>query len=153
MVGGTGVLLNNRMGCFSTDPSLPNVVAPGKRTVHTLNTYTVLRDGELLLAGGTPGADFQVQTNLQIVTAMVDSGLDVCAAVDAPRWGHTQGRRVVVEDRLPGDTRTELERRGHELVVLGPWARELGCAMLLSRDVGSWQVVADQRRENAVAGF
>ncbi len=153
VVGGTGVLLNNRMGCFSTDPSLPNVVAPGKRTVHTLNTYTVLRDGELLLAGGTPGADFQVQTNLQIVTAMVDSGLDVCAAVDAPRWGHTQGRRVVVEDRLPGDTRAELERRGHELVVPGPWARELGCAMLLSRDAGSWQVVADQRRENAVAGF
>ena len=47
----------------------------------------------------------------------------------------------------------ELERRGHELVVPGPWARELGCAMLLSRDAGSWQVVADQRRENAVAGF
>lgn len=150
---GTGLLLNNRMLGFSPEPDTPNVMAPGKRTVHTLNTYAVFRDGEFLLCGGTPGADFQVQTNLQILTGLLDHGLDLLAAVDAPRWGHIDGRRVLLESRLPAATVDELRRRGHEIRVGGAWESPLGCAMLLARAENGWIAVADQRREGSVAGF
>ena len=150
---GTGFLLNNRLLGFGTDPTLPNVMAPGKRTLHTLNTYTASRNGALFLVGGTPGADFQVQTNLQILTAIIDYGLPLTAAVDAPRWGHLTGRTLLLESRIPANTQSGLQSRGHDLVLAPPWAPELGCAMLLGRGPHGWLAVADQRREHALAGY
>ena len=55
-----------------------------------MNPVMVLQDGRLRLLCGTPGADTQVQTNLQLVTAILDFGLDVQEAVEAPRWRHCQ---------------------------------------------------------------
>ncbi len=150
---GTGMILNNRMFGFSTDPALPNVMAPGKRTVHTLNTYAVFKDGDFMLAGGTPGADFQVQTNLQILTGVLDYDLDLQAAVDAPRWGHLDGLDVIVEDRLPADVRRDLRRRGHMLRVQNSWDGALGCSMLLARGENGWIAMPDQRREFSAVGF
>jgi gamma-glutamyltranspeptidase/glutathione hydrolase len=53
-----GIIMNNRMNGFSLDQAHPNALAPGKRTMHTLNTYMVFRDGRPHLIGNTPGADF-----------------------------------------------------------------------------------------------
>ena len=150
VAAGTGVLLNNRMLGFATDPALPNALAPGKRTLHTLHTYTLFRDGRFLLAGGTPGADYQVQTNLQILSALIDHDLDVAAAVAAPRWGHGTGLDVLVESRMPQDVRDGLAQRGHRLRVGAAWAAELGCAQLVRRrEDGAWEAVADPRREGS----
>ena len=66
--------MNNRMTGFSLDPAHPNVLAPGKRTMHTLNTYLVFRDGRPYIVGNTPGGDYQVQTNLQVITGVWTSG-------------------------------------------------------------------------------
>ncbi len=154
VAGDTGLLLNNRMLGFSLDPSHPNVMAPGKRTVHTLNTYTLFRKGRFLLAGGTPGADFQVQTNLQILTGIIDFGLSVQEAVDAPRWGHTQGLELVVEGRIGADVRRELARRGHAVQIADDWEPKLGSAQLIARlPEGGWEGVSDLRREGAAIGF
>jgi gamma-glutamyltranspeptidase/glutathione hydrolase len=57
VIPGTGILMNNRLRGFSLDPSHPNSLQPGKRTVHTLNIL-VVKDGRLIVGGGTPGADF-----------------------------------------------------------------------------------------------
>ncbi len=75
-IDGTGIIMNNRMTGFSLDPASPNMLAPGKRTMHTLNTYLVFRDGQPYIIGNTPGADFQVQTTLQVLTGIIDFGLD-----------------------------------------------------------------------------
>ena len=154
VAGETGVLLNNRMLGFSLAPEHPNVMAPGKRTVHTLNTFALFRQGALWLVGGTPGADFQVQTNLQVITGLVDYGLSLQESVDAARWGHTAAREVVVEGRIPASTLAELESRGHELQREGDWVAGLGAVQIVARlPSGGWEGVSDPRREGAAIGF
>lgn len=122
VMGDTGVLMNSRMLGFALEPGHPNVLAPGKRPVHTLNTYLVLQGGRPVLVGGTPGADMQVQTNLQVLTNLLDFGLDLVAAVDAPRWGSHEGFRVVLENRFPPEVAQDLRRRGHDVRLQGAWS-------------------------------
>lgn len=131
VAGDTGVTLNNRAGRgFSLDPDHPNVIAPGRRTMHTLNAYLVHRDGAPWLVGGTPGGDQQAQWNPQVITGIVDHGLSLQEAAEAPRWFSFPGtdpanlRRepvVRVESRIPGTTRDALAALGHKIEVLGPW--------------------------------
>ena len=131
VAGDTGITLNNRAGRgFSLQAGHPNVVEPGRRTMHTLNCYLCLRDGKPWLVGGTPGGDQQTQVNTQVLTSIVDQGLSVREALEAPRWFSFPGtdpatidQNMVIrmEERVPEATRAELEARGHVLEVLSPW--------------------------------
>jgi gamma-glutamyltranspeptidase/glutathione hydrolase len=132
VAGDTGITLNNRAGRgFTLEDGHPNVLAPGKRTMHTLNAFLVARDGRPWLVGGTPGGDQQTQWSTQVITGVVDHGWDVQAAVEAPRWFSFPGTDpaslhlptvVRVEDRVPAATRRELERRGHVVEPLPGWS-------------------------------
>jgi len=121
VVPGTGILLNDRMAGFSLDPASPNVLAAGKRTVHTLNTYMVFHEGRPLFIGGTPGGDRQVQTNLQIITRLLDWGMNVQQAVEAPRWASAGGLLLHLESRYPRPTVRALCAMGHRVDQVGPW--------------------------------
>ncbi len=149
-----GVIMNNRMCGFSTDPAHPNVLAPGKRTMHTLNTYLVFRDGRPLLVGNTPGADFQVQTNLQVITGVLDYGLDPQAAIDAARWGDTPDG-LLVEEAMPAETQAALARRGHVVRVMGRSMNPMGRAQAILIDPESGALIggSDSRGEGAAAGW
>jgi gamma-glutamyltranspeptidase/glutathione hydrolase len=165
VAGDTGVLLNNRAGdCFSLDEAHPNVYAPGKKTVHTLNCYLVAApDGTPVLVGGTPGGDSQPQWNVQVLSAMIDGGLDVQAAIEVPRWvvwpgtypadvGHPFDLRV--EDRLGDETIAALARRGHQIKRLGPWGA--GRAhQIIARDPATGVLAAgsDPRGEGIAIGL
>jgi len=153
-VEGTGILLNNRMTGFSLDTAHPNVLAPGKRTMHTLNTYLVFRDGRPLLAGNTPGGDFQVQTNLQVLTGVLDFGLDPQAAIDAPRWGDTSGA-LLVEEEMPEATQRELGRRGHNVRPISRATAPMGRAQAIAFDAANGAMIggSDARGEGAAAGW
>jgi gamma-glutamyltranspeptidase/glutathione hydrolase len=149
-----GIIMNNRMNGFSLDPASPNVLAPGKRTMHTLNTYMVFRDGQLCMIGNTPGADFQVQTNLQVITGVLDHGLDPQAAVDAPRWGDTpQG--LGVEREMPEETHQELAHRGHDVKLVDRATAGMGRAQAIVIDPESGAFIAgsDSRGEGLAAGW
>ena len=119
LVPGTGTLCNNRMTGFSLDPAHPNALTPGKRTMHTLNTVVVCKDGKLRWLFGTPGAPAQVQSNTQLLTRVVDFGLNPQAAIEAPRMFWPQGTELMVEAPFGAATFAELERRGHHVVDLG----------------------------------
>lgn len=121
VLGDTGVMLNSRMLGFSLEPDHPNVLAPGKRTIHTLNTYMVLEGDRLRLLGGTPGADMQVQTNLQVLTSLINFAADLVEAVDAPRWGSESGLNVTLENRFTDVVASDLRRRGHDVRFTGAW--------------------------------
>ncbi|HEU5316053.1 MAG TPA: gamma-glutamyltransferase family protein, partial [Chloroflexota bacterium] len=162
---GTGVLLNNRMAYWHLDPSHPNVLAPGKRVRHTMNPAMVFRDGALHLVLGTPGGDTQVQTNLQLVTGMLDYGMTPQEAVEAPRWRHVQpsaepkvphagGDLLQLEARFPDDTRRGLSRRGHYLQVLDAWGGP-GSAVAIQVDAaaGVLHGAADPRQDGYAAGW
>ncbi len=129
--GSTGILLNNRMAYWHLEPGHPNRLAPGKRVRHTMNPPMVFKDGALWAVFGTPGADFQVQVNLQVATAMIDFGLDPQAAVEAPRWAsvergqaanhpHTGEPGLSLESRFGEAVIQDLAARGHPVVRLGP---------------------------------
>jgi gamma-glutamyltranspeptidase/glutathione hydrolase len=143
VAGDTGILLNNRVGRgFTLEAGHPNVLAGGKRTMHTLNCFLVAEGGRPWLVGGTPGGDGQPQWNLQLLTAMIDYGLDVQAAVEAPRWTSFPGTDPVdarhpfelrLEDRAGPATLRELAALGHRVRSLGPWAGG-GAAQLIARD-------------------
>jgi gamma-glutamyltranspeptidase/glutathione hydrolase len=132
VAGDTGITLNNRAGRgFSLDPNHPNVIAPGKRTMHTLNAFLVCQDGQPWLVGGTPGGDQQTQWSTQVITSIVDHGLSPQEAVEAPRWFSFPGTDPVnlglpavvrLEERVPEATRRELGARGHVVETLGEWS-------------------------------
>lgn len=132
VAGETGVTLNNRAGRgFSLDPAHPNAIAPGRRTMHTLNAYLICRNGAPWLVGGTPGGDQQTQWSTQVITNMVDHGMSLQDAIDAPRWYSFPGTDpanlgrapvVRVESRVPATSRDGLAQRGHVVETLGPWS-------------------------------
>jgi gamma-glutamyltranspeptidase len=157
--GDTGILLNNRMGPWHLDPDHPNRLAPGKRVRHTMNPAMVFKDGELWAVLGTPGGDYQVQVNLQVLTAMIDLGYDPQQAAEMPRWSSTQPGQEAnwphdcpdalnLEARFPDDVRAELAARGHPVVDLGHL--DGPCSVeIIRRDAGTGLLMAgsDPRRD------
>ncbi len=143
VAGETGVLLNDRVGRgFYLDEGHPNVVEPGKRTMNTIQTYMVLRDGKPALVGGTPGGDRQPSWNLQVISNVLDHGLNVQEAADLPRWQHFPGSDPATADR-PFELRVEagfnpasvaaLEGLGHAVAAV-PSDQTAGSVQLIAID-------------------
>ncbi len=162
---GTGILLNNRMTYWNLEDGHVNQLAPGKRVRHTMNPCMAFQDGQLRFVFGTPGADTQVQTNLQTFTAMVDHGAQPQEAVEAPRWRHAQqgmestvphGLEEVLEleSRFPADVQEELASRGHKVRVVEGWAAA-GSEVVIEVDAttGAYAGGADPRRDGYVAAY
>jgi gamma-glutamyltranspeptidase/glutathione hydrolase len=110
----TGILFNNRMQGFAHEPGKPNSVAPGKRPAHTLCPAMVLRGGHLRFAMATPGGLSQTLTNVQVLNYALDCGLDVQAAVEAPRWCNTKTGDFLMEREFPQNVVTALAGMGHK---------------------------------------
>ena len=172
VAGGMGVLFNNRMTGFSLDFASPNVLAPGKRTAHTLNAYLITKEemsagGEawerLAFVGGTPGGDVQVQSNLQVICNLIDFGLNPQEAVEAPRWQHggavgasdePSAGQLAIENRIALDVVMELEKRGHKVNALGPWAHSSAYQVIaVHPETGAFMAGSDPRCDGHAAGF
>ncbi len=115
-----GIVLNNRMNGFCLEQGHPNVLQAGKRPVHTLNTYMVLRDGVPALVGGTPGGPSQVQWNFQVLSDVLDLQMPVDRAAAAPRWSWSDGLRVSIESDFGDPLLVGLKARGHDLDITPP---------------------------------
>lgn len=165
VAGETGVVLNNRAGRgFSLEDGHPNIFAPGKKTLHTLNCYSVAdASGTPVLVGGTPGGDGQPQWNLQTLVALIDGGLDVQAAVEAPRWTVWPGTdpstlpnpyELQIEARVGDAVLAGLEARGHTLRRQTAWGGG-GAAQAIARDplTGVLAGGSDPRAEGLALGF
>lgn len=126
VAGNTGILLNDRTARgFYLDKDHVNVIAPGKRTINTIHNYMVTQNGKLVIVGGTPGGDNQPQWNAQVLSNIIDHGMDVQEAADAPRWTHFPGTdprtidQVMVlrmEDGFDEKAVEGLQIRGHKLM-------------------------------------
>jgi len=133
VAGETGILLNNRMTYWHLDEQHPNCLQPGKRVRHTMNPVIAVRESNPFLALGTPGADTQVQTNLQLLSHIIDFGMTPQEAVSAPRWRHLQNPMestiphtcvdaLNLESRFPPMVCDGLSKRGHNVQMLGGWS-------------------------------
>lgn len=150
----TGVLMNNRMTGFSLDPKSPNALAPGKRTVHTLNPLMVRKDGRLLMCLGTPGAAGQVYTNVLLVMRLIERGYDLQRAVEAPRWFVGTDGVLQIEDSVGDATLQDLAFRGHKLLVLPRLHPSVGGAGIVRiNEHGVRESGADPRRESYAVAY
>ncbi len=183
VVGGdTGVMLHNRGAYFSLDPRHVNYLQPGKRTMHTLTPAMVLREGAPYMALGSMGGDAQPQIHVQLLTAMLDFGMNAQQAIAAPRWRSglvrvnpvrgrqesMQGQRgvdghldrdleelVMLERRFPSGVPLLLDILGHRTNVVGPWDDGMGHAQAIVIDPSShiFEGAADPRCDGLAMGW
>ena len=161
MGGSTGIMLQNRGAYFSLDPSHPNALAPGARTLHTLMPGMLLRDGQVEVTFGAMGGDGQPQTMVQLVTGLLDDGLDPQALVDRPRWvaqttgpGEPLGPLAIELDGVNKATVEALRALGHQVELVEPKTPLMGWAqMIRRRSDGSYEGGADPRADSVAAGL
>ncbi len=165
ILGDTGILINCRGCYFWLDPDNPNAIAPHKRPRTTPCTFIVLKQGQPFMTLGTPGGDSQPQSNLQVFSNIVDFGLHVQDAVEAPRfcgssfpqspWPHrSHPNRLQVEGRVAPDVIAALQAKGHAVEVVGPWGISNGFApILVNPETGVYHGGADPRKESVMLGW
>lgn len=162
---GLGFMFQDRGELFSLDPNHPNVYAPGKRPFHTIIPAMITQDGDGVMSFGLMGGGMQPQGHVQIVSNIIDFGLNVQEAGDAARWRHegstsetgaageTAGIGVVhLEGGVPADVRAELEARGH---VLGESDGGFGGyqAIWRDRETGVLYGASEMRKDGNAQGY
>ena len=125
--GDLGFVLQNRGSLFALDPNHLNRLEPRKRPFHTIIPGFVTKDGQPWLSFGLMGGDMQAQGHAQVICNMIDFGMDVQEAGDAPRFRHfgsseptgqpaEGGGSVALESGISAEVRRQLEAKGHRLV-------------------------------------
>lgn len=154
VVPGTGIGLHNRGSHFSLDEADPHAIGPGRRPRHTLIPAMALRDEDPWLVFGTQGGDGQPQIHLQLLARVLDEGLDLQEAVDAPRFiVDVADGAVRLEGRYDGETIDGLAGRGHLLRYLAPYADDAGHAHMIARTSVGYAAASDPRCDGAAIGW
>ena len=148
VIDGLGFPLGTRVQTFFLDPRHPNALVPGKQPRTTLTPSLVLRNGEPCMVFGTPGGDQQDQWTLQFFLNVVDFGMEVQEAIEAPRFSsahfpssffpHNAVPGLLrLEGRIPDRVRHQLEARGHHLEIKEDWSEGdvLGICVDLKRGI------------------
>ena len=149
---GTGILMNNRMTGFRVDPADRRKVAPRRRPPHTLNPVMTFRNGRPKYLMTTPGGPGQTLSMVQVLTNLVDRGMELTAAIEYPRWSVSLGGDFLLEEGYSEETAQELGRRGHR-VTHGSGSSYFGSAKTIEiLDNGVLTGAADTRREAFAAG-
>ena len=133
IAGSTGFFLNDEMDDFTAKPGVPNLfglvqgkanaIAPGKRPLSSMSPTIVLKDGKPVLVVGTPGGSRIITTVLEIIVNVIDHGMTLQEAVDAPRIHHQWLPDTVAGEpyALSADTTAALTRMGYHVVPLEVW--------------------------------
>jgi gamma-glutamyltranspeptidase / glutathione hydrolase len=147
----TGIMLTNRGACFVLDPGHPNAFGPGKRPLHTIIPALASRHGRCEIAFGVMGAHYQPMGHVQVITNLVDYGMDVQSAIDAPRTFFV-GEQTVVERGVPQRTMEGLALRGHDVVLaVSPWGG--GQAIRIDWQRGVLVGGSDPRKDGCALGY
>ncbi|OGL62145.1 MAG: gamma-glutamyltransferase [Candidatus Tectomicrobia bacterium RIFCSPLOWO2_12_FULL_69_37] len=151
--GETGIMLQNRGWGFVLEEGHPNCIAPGKRPFHTIIPGFVMKDGEPWMSYGVMGGDMQPQGHVQVLSNMLDFGMDIQEAIDAPRFRVLGGRKVAVENGVPDPVLEELRRRGHEAERAGGYEGFGGGQGIVCLPGGVYIAGSDHRRDGCAVGF
>lgn len=154
----TGVLLGQRMQSFLLEEGHPNVLQPGKRPRITLTPTLVLKDGKPFMVLSTPGGDNQDQSLIQVLLNIVEFGMNVQEAVEAPRFqtlhlvssfdDHRFNPGVLnLEDRIAKQVREDLTSRGHKIEMQPAWGNPSAPTVIrFNSESGVIEAGADPRR-------
>ncbi|MGA8150905.1 MAG: gamma-glutamyltransferase [Terriglobales bacterium] len=158
VMGDTGIIFNCRGDYYSLIRGEANALEPGKRPRSTLQSTLVMKDGQPFMITGSPGGDDQVMRTMQTLLNVVDFGMNVQQAIEAPRWfsrafpaspfPHTMyPGDLMVEARIPAATQQALVARGHRLHVEPPWSLGSSAVILVDMKTGVLDAGADPRVE------
>ncbi|HSB09949.1 MAG TPA: gamma-glutamyltransferase [Blastocatellia bacterium] len=161
---GTGILLNNEMDDFTSKPGVPNAygllqsennaIAPRKRPLSAMTPTIVLKDGKVWFAIGSPGGPTIINTVLQVIVNVIDFGMNIQQAIDAPRFHHQwMPDRIQFEPMgINRDTRVALERKGH---VFAEKPGNMGDAegVMIDPKTGTRMGASDPRSGGVAVGY
>jgi len=158
IMGDTGIIFNCRGDYYSLVRGEANALEPGKRPRSTLQSTLVMKDGQPYAILGSPGADDQVMRTMQTLINVIDFGMNIQQAIEAPRWSsrsfpaspfpHTMyPGDLAVEARIPEATRQALVARGHKLRVAPAWSLGSNAAIIIDVKTGVLSAGADPRVE------
>jgi len=166
VVPGTGFVFQDRGELFSMDKDHANVYEPGKRPFHTIIPAFVMKDGKPLMSFGVMGGGMQPQGHTQIITNMVDFGMNLQEAGDAARWRHTgsssptdaadsylqDGGKLNLESGYPYKTVRELMKRGHDVAFdVGGYGGYQ--AIMWDHEEGVYYGASESRKDGQAAGY
>lgn len=160
VVPGYGIELHNRGCYFSLDPAQANVIAPRKRPLHTLIPSMAMQNDRPAIVFGTMGGDGQPQFHQQVYTNLINHGLNIQAAIDAPRWVHGQvpgesGEVVHLESGFPASTLQALTALGHQVRGAGHLNSMMGFAqgIMINQANGLLMGGSDPRADSTSIGW
>jgi gamma-glutamyltranspeptidase/glutathione hydrolase len=156
VMGDTGIIFNCRGDYYSLVRGEANALEPGKRPRSTLQSTLIMKDGQPYAILGSPGGDDQVMRTMQTLINMIDFGMNIQQAIEAPRWSsrsfpaspfpHTMyPGDMAVESRIPESTREALIARGHKLRVDPPWSLGSNGGIVIDSSTGVLSAGADPR--------
>lgn len=151
VAGDTGIALHNRGTLFSLKAGHPNLLAPGKRPFHTLVPAMVLKDKRPWLSFGVMGGDMQPQGHVQVLLNLIEFGMNVQEAGEAPRFRHS-GNGLALESNISPDARFGLDQRGHRLITsIGAFGGFQG--ILFDHAAGVMMGGSDPRKDGLAIGW
>ena len=154
-----GFIFNCRGDYYSLTPGEARSLEPGKRPRSTLQSTLVMKDGQPWLITGSPGGDDQIPRTVQTLMNMIDFGMNVQQAIEAPRWStrgfassvfpHNMERPgdLSVESRIPDAVQKALQAKGHKLQAAGAWSLGSNAAIAIDPKTGVLSAGADPRVE------
>jgi len=156
VVDGTGICLQNRGALFSLAKDHPNVIAPHKRPYHTIIPALVLKGGRLFLTFGVMGGFMQPQGQLQVLLNIIDFGMDMQTAVDAPRFRYiAASNECVFEPGIPDSVLKALAEKGHRVARLDdPYSQQYGGGQIIMVHPENGALIAgsDPRKDGCAMG-
>jgi len=152
-VAGAGFVLQNRAGLFTLEAGHPNVLAGRKRCLHTI-IPGFMRCAETRIAFGIMGGWNQAQAHAQFVSNVVDFGMNIQRALDAPRFSKDtfDGRDVNLEARIPQAVRQQLRALGHAIILRGEFSSiRMGAGQAVAHDGDRGMIfgASDPRKDGA----
>jgi gamma-glutamyltranspeptidase/glutathione hydrolase len=151
VAGDTGVALQNRGSLFVLKPGHPDEIAPHKRPMHTLVPAMVMKDGRPWLSYGVMGGDMQPQGHVQVLLNLVEFGMNVQEAGEAPRFRHSAAG-LAIESGISPEARFGLGQRGHRLIdTIGAFGGFQG--ILIDPRSGVLMGGSDPRKDGLAIGF
>jgi gamma-glutamyltranspeptidase / glutathione hydrolase len=151
VAGDTGIVLHNRGSLFDLDPAHRNVIAPRKRPFHTLIPAMVLKENKPFFSFGVMGGDNQPQGHVQVLVNLIDFGMDVQHAGEAPRFRHS-GEEVLLESAFSSSVRSSLEKMGHRVAsAIDVWGGYQG--ILIDPKTGVLVGGSDPRKDGLAIGW
>ena len=153
VVPDTGIALQNRGACFTLEPGHPNEAGPGKRPYHTIIPGFVTRGDEAVMSFGVMGGFMQPQGHAQVMVRLFDHDQNPQAALDAPRWQVSEGRRVSIEPGFDEGVYEALRDRGHEVSIARSRTVVHGGGQAIFRLADGYFAASDLRRDGQAVGF